>query len=103
MRASSMAAEGETTGTISMGSLVCGGLRGGDFEWEDLVDGEVLGGEDAVEAFEGEGAFAIEEVGDMGLLKAGLMGDAAAGEDAAFDAAEEFEADEFVQILKVHV
>jgi hypothetical protein len=61
-----------------------------------------LGGEDAVEAFEGEGALAVEEVGDVGLLKAGLLGEAAAGEDAALDAAEEFEAEKFVQVLKVH-
>ena len=42
-------------------------LRGGDLKGEDLIDGEVLGGEDAVEAFEGEGSFAVEEVrGDPG-------------------------------------
>jgi hypothetical protein len=47
-----------------------GGLRGRegvDFEGEDLVDSEVLRGEDAVEAFEREGAFLIEEVRDVGL------------------------------------
>jgi hypothetical protein len=38
-----------------------------DFEGEDLFDGEILRGENAVEAFEGEGAFAIEEIRDMGL------------------------------------
>lgn len=38
------------------------GLGGGDVAREDLVDGEVLGGEDAVEALEGEGAFSVEEV-----------------------------------------
>ena len=42
---------------------------GGEFEREDLLDREVLGFEDAVKAFEGEGPFAIEEVGDVGLLK----------------------------------
>jgi hypothetical protein len=42
-------------------------LRGGDLKGEDLIDGEVLGGEDAVEAFEGEGSFAVEEVGDVRL------------------------------------
>ncbi len=46
-----------------------GGLRGGDFERQDLVDGEVLRGEDAVEAFEREGTFAVEEVRDMGLAE----------------------------------
>ena len=36
-----------------------GGLRGGEVERKDLIDGEVLRGEDAVEALEGERAFAI--------------------------------------------
>jgi len=50
------------------GSSWEGGLRGGEgvqgvnFQGKDLVDGEVLRGEDAVEAFEGERAFAVEEV-----------------------------------------
>ena len=38
-----------------------------DFEGEDLFDGEVLRGENSVQAFEGEGAFAIEEIRDMCL------------------------------------
>ena len=42
-------------------------LSSGDLEWKDLVDGQVLGGEDAVEAFEGEGSFTVEEVRYMGL------------------------------------
>jgi len=32
----------------------------------------------------------------MGLLEAGLLGQAAAGEGAPFDAAKEFDAEEFV-------
>jgi len=44
-----------------------GGVGGGDLEREDLVDGEILRGEDPVEAFEGEGTFLIEEIGDVGL------------------------------------
>jgi len=104
MRASSMAAEGETTGTISMGSLVWvgdGRVGGGEVERQNLVDGQVLRGEDAVETFKGERAFAVEEVRDMGLLEAGLLGEAAAGKGAAFDAAHEFDAKEFVEVLKV--
>jgi hypothetical protein len=51
------------------------GSRGGsEVEWEDLIDGEVLRGEDAVEAFEREGALAVEEVGDVGLQLIGSMG-----------------------------
>jgi len=34
----------------------------GEVEGQDLIDGEVLGGEDAIEAFEGECALAVEEV-----------------------------------------
>jgi hypothetical protein len=91
---------GDDLDGVAGAGLYWGG--GGEVKWEDLVDGEVLCGEDAVEAFEGEGAFAVEEVGDVGLLEAGLLGEAAAGEGAAFDAPEEFETKEFVQVLKVH-
>jgi hypothetical protein len=48
------------------------GLDGGgsgEVERQDLIDGEVLRGEDAVEAFEGEGAFAVEEIRDVGLAE----------------------------------
>jgi hypothetical protein len=61
-----------------------------------------LRGQDAVEAFEREGSFAIEEIGYMGLLEAGLMGETTAGEDATFDATEQFKAKKFMQVLKVH-
>jgi hypothetical protein len=33
-----------------------------NFKGEELVDGDVLRGEDAVEAFEREGSFAVEEI-----------------------------------------
>ncbi len=59
-------------------------------------------GEDAVEAFEGERAFAVEEIRDVGLLEAGLLGEPRTSEGAAFDAAKEFKAKEFVKVLKVH-
>ena len=104
MRGSSMAAEGETTGMVSVGSagLGLGGVGGLNFQGQKLIDGDVLGCEDAVEAFEGEGAFAVEEVGDVGLLESCLVGEARAGEGSAFDAAEELDAKEFVQVLEVH-
>jgi hypothetical protein len=38
------------------------GRRGSDFERENLIDGEALRCEDAVEALKGERAFAVEEV-----------------------------------------
>jgi len=81
---------------------VDGGLRGGEVEREELVDGDVLRGEDSVQAFEGERAFAIEIIRDMRLLKSSLLGEAASGEGPAFDASKEFDAEEFMQILKVH-
>jgi len=88
-----------------LNGLASGGWRrcgGGEFERKEVFDGEVLRGEDAVEAFEGESAFAIEEVGDVSLLEAGLLGETAAGQGSAFDAAEEFETEELVEVLKVH-
>ena len=51
-----------------------GGVGGLNFDGEELIDGDVLGCEDAVEAFEGERAFSVEEVRDMRLLKARLLG-----------------------------
>jgi hypothetical protein len=73
-----------------------------DVQGQELVDGEVLRGEDAVEAFERKGPFLIDKVRDMGLSESGLLGESAAGEGAAFDAAVEFDAEQFVQVLKVH-
>jgi hypothetical protein len=40
---------------------------GGEFEGEELVDGELLRGEHAVETFERERTLAIEEVRDVSL------------------------------------
>ena len=67
-----------------------------------MVDGELLRGEDAIEAFEGEGSAAIEEVRDMGLMKAGELGKAGSGEGTGLNAASEFLTKEFVEICKVH-
>jgi hypothetical protein len=49
-----------------------GGLGGGEVERQDLVDAEILRGEDAVETFEGKRAFTVEEVRDVGLAMQGL-------------------------------
>jgi len=46
-----------------------GGLGGGEVERQDLVDAEILRGEDAVETFEGKRAFTVEEVRDVGLAE----------------------------------
>jgi hypothetical protein len=48
-------------------------LGSGQVERQELVDGEVLRGEDAVEAFEGKGTLAIEEIGDMRLGQPGRL------------------------------
>ena len=90
-----------------MGSVrvCCVGLRGVgglEFDGEELVDCDVLGGEDAVEAFEGEGSFAVEEIRDVRLLETCLPGEVRAGEHSAFDAADEFKSEELVQVLEVH-
>ena len=75
---------------------------GGKIEGKNLLNGEFLGDEDAIEAFEREGSFAIEEVGDVSLLKAGLLGETRSGEATGIDAADQFEPQELLEIGKVH-
>ena len=72
-----------------------GGL-GGELEGQDVFNGEGKGGEDAVEAFKAEGAAAVEEIGDMGLLEADLTGKLGTGERAFFDPAENLETEKFM-------
>lgn len=84
------------------GDCICRSAGRVEIKRQKLVDGELLGGEDAVQAFEGEGAAAVEEVRDMGLLEAGELGEAGAGEDAGLDAACEFLTEEFVEVCEVH-
>ena len=67
-----------------------------------MLDGELLRGQYSVETFEGEGAFSVEEVRDVSLLEAGLLGEAASGEVASIDSSLEFEPKEFMKVLKVH-
>lgn len=38
----------------------------------------------------------------MGLLEAGLLGEAASGEESSVDASKEFKPQEFVKVLEVH-
>lgn len=52
---------------------------------EEIEYGKMLNGEDAIHAFETEAALAIEEVGDVGLFEARLLGQAEAGEIAFLD------------------
>lgn len=50
-----------------------GRLCGRQVDGEDLVDGEILGGEDAVETVEREGAFPVEEIRNMRLGQPGRL------------------------------
>lgn len=88
--------DGDGLDGISQGGLGGVDVRCEEVWWEELVDGDVLGGENAVQAFEGEGSPAIEKIRDMGLSVACLLGDAGAGESSGFDAAQEFDAKELV-------
>ena len=74
----------------------------GQIERKNMFDGDVLRGQHAVQTFERERALAIKKVRDVGLLKARLLRQPAARQRAAFDAAQKFEAEEFVKILKIH-
>ena len=60
---------------LRFGRLEIGGIftRGGDLDGEDLIDGEVLRREDAVQAFEREGTFLIEKVGDVSFGQPGRL------------------------------
>jgi hypothetical protein len=61
-----------------------------------------LSREDTVESVEGERTLAIQEVGDMRLAEAGLPSEASSSESAEFNAVDQFEAEVFVKILKIH-
>ncbi len=67
-----------------------GGKDGGtlvDFgRIEQVEDGKMLDGKDFVHAFEAKATFAVEEIGDVGLFEAGLLGEAESGQFTCFDA-----------------
>ena len=52
---------------------------------EQIENGEVLDLQNFVHAFEAQSALLVEEVGDMGLLEASLLGQSKAGKLACFD------------------
>lgn len=81
-----------------------GGVAGGEIEGggQELIDGEALGFEDAIEAVERKGAAAIEEVGDVGLTEAGELGEAGSGEMAGLNAAGEFLPKQLMECGEVH-
>ena len=69
---------------------------------EQIEDGEMLHGEDLVHAFEAETALLIEKIGDVGLLKPGLLGQPEAREFACFDALPEDGAQPILQDFELH-
>jgi len=71
-------------------------------EREDVLHIEAEGGEDTVETLKAEGTAGVEEVGDVGLLKANLTGELSASEVATLNAAEKFEPEKFMQVGEIH-
>ena len=86
--------------------VVAGGQDGGalaDFGGIEQVEhGKMLHGEDFVHALEAETAFAVEEIGDVGLLESGLLGEVEAGQFACFDALPEHLAKIILQDFELH-
>jgi len=62
----------------------------------------MLNGKDFVHALEAEPAFAIEEIGDMGLFESGLLGEPESCEFAAIDPFPEDFAEIVLQGLELH-
>jgi hypothetical protein len=79
--------------------VVAGGQDGSalvDLGWfQQIEDGKMLDGEDAVHALEAQAALTIQEVGDMSLLEAGLLSETQAGQVTFLDALPE----SFAQIV----
>jgi hypothetical protein len=69
---------------------------------EQVEHGEMLGGENFVHGFEAEAALAVEEIGDVGLLESGLLGEMQAAEFACFDALPEQLAEIILQGFEFH-
>jgi hypothetical protein len=72
------------------------------FGIEQVKDGEPLDLKDFVHAIEAETALAVEEIGDMGLPEAGLLGEADTGELSVLDLPTKTLAKVFLQALKLH-
>jgi hypothetical protein len=69
---------------------------------EQVEHGKMLHGKNFVHAFEAEAALAVEEVGDVGLLESGLLGEEQAAEFACFDALPEQLAEIILQDFELH-
>ena len=69
---------------------------------EQIEHGKMLDGEDFVHAFEAEATLAVEEVGDVGLLESGLLGELEPAKFACFDALPEQLAKVILQDFELH-
>jgi hypothetical protein len=69
---------------------------------EEIEDGKMLDGQDTIHAFEAEAALAVEEVGDVSLLEAGLLRQAEPGEIAFFNPFPKSIAKIFLQNTEFH-
>jgi hypothetical protein len=69
---------------------------------EQIEHGKMLHGEDFVHAFQAKAALAVEEIGDVGLLESGLLGQVQAGEFSCFDALPEQLAKVILQDFELH-
>jgi hypothetical protein len=67
-----------------------------------LIHSKILSGEDTVQPIERKRTLPIEEVGDVGLLEAGLQCQSRAREGAEFDTTESFKPEKLVEILEIH-
>ncbi len=69
---------------------------------KQVEDGQILCGENAVKPFETERTFAVQEIGNVRLLKACGARESGSRQYAAFDAAQYFEAKVLVKGIKPH-
>ena len=69
---------------------------------EEIEDGEMLDRKDFVHALKTEAALAVEEVGNVGLLESGLLGETKAGKLSTFDALHKDFTEVLLQGLELH-
>ncbi len=69
---------------------------------EQIEHREMLDGQDTIHAFKAETALAVQKIGDVSLLEAGLLGQAKSGEIAFLDAFPESIAKIFLQDTELH-
>jgi hypothetical protein len=62
-----------------------------------------LRGEYSIQTFETEGAFSIEKVGYVRLLKICRAGKGGAGQQAALNSAKDFQSEVLMKRLKLHI